>query len=373
MTNSILVIVYDDVQSFPPTLNQCLHMIKNGGQLSIVSRNVKNIEWDFPDNVNLTKTSNVKSPAILSSMLSFIHFARAVAQALNREPDRVIVYDQYSCLAYRLGTFLKKKSHQLWFHSHDVTTSQNKFSLNSIAVKSMNWVVDKSNGFSMPSIERFEHYKMDTDYKVKSVEIPNYPSREIFDRNRSKSLRPDSLKLVFSGAISKHRGIDHIIEVLGSRIENRIVELHLYTYDSEYNDYIKTLANHLKKEKYIHFHKPRAYKKLQKELLKYDIGVALYTSANVMDTTSPKGSNKLYEYGACGLPVLFWNNPRFREALANVGSWVRFIDLEQTSIYQELTTLCADYQNFSERALDEIKTNYNCEVVLNKVPFFNCN
>lgn len=373
LNNKILIIIYDDVQSFPPTLNHILYFISQGFEVQIISRNIKNLTWDFTEKVSERRVSSSSKSGKIYSISNFIRFQLVVIKYLiSKKYSKFILYDFYSSLAFLLGTiFNSSKREKSWYHSHDCAEPKEK----SIRLYLRNIIESKiilsCFGFSFPSKDRIYYYKGALFHISKFVEIPNYPSNQIFKDRTSKSLKNNNkIKVVFCGALSENRGIIEFIDVLDTKMSERDIELHLYTYESSYRERIEQKIADLNLEKKVIFHDPLSYFELSKKLIEYDLGLAFYKGENVMDQTSAKGSNKIFEYGANGIPVLVLDNVKFRNELNQFNNWIQFVSLDKNQILSKINHIISNYNEISKGALSDINF-FNSERQLNRVPFFN--
>ncbi len=372
---SALILIYDDVQSFPPTLNQCLYLSQQGIEVRIISRNVKDIPWNFPKNVHVTRVNSLQGGGTITSLRNFIRFQLEVFRAMfKHKPERYYVYDLYSCLAVLLPSkFLSSKRHKLWYHSHDVINPVKGYNLSNLAKWAEKKVIQQCYGFSSPSVDRLTHYPAHQQAVSKYIEIRNYPSLEIFRFGKPKSVEGNTIKLVFSGAISVNRGISELAEALQQPVGGKQLELHLFTYPSTFTTDLKDKIERLKISDRVYFHDPLSYKQLAETLPQFDIGIAFYNGTGILDTSSATGSNKLYEYGASGLPVLFLDKINFREVLSDLKPWVEFVQLNPTSIQNGIEQVIHNYTERSTWALEDINSKCNSAKSLNDVAFYNFN
>lgn len=152
----------------------------------------------------------------------------------------------------------------------------------------------------------------------------NYPLKEQLPVKFYKKLSESDgeIHCVYEGGLNNsdghHRNIGDLFLKLA---ENRI---HVHFYAPFKSDYYQKLEN---KSKYIHCEGTKSPAELLTELTQYDIGLAILnvTSRNkqFLDTTFP---NKVWEYLAAGLPILFSDLEVFRAFSNNnkVGEIINF-------------------------------------------------
>jgi glycosyltransferase involved in cell wall biosynthesis len=97
---------------------------------------------------------------------------------------------------------------------------------------------------------------------------------------------------------------------------------------------------------------------LPARLAGFTIGLALHIPVGVTYSTGGTASNKIYEYAACGLPVLLYDTPHYREHLG-WRSWVGFCRLDWESFSSAVSCI------LSKRGAAKVAARYDFETELN--------
>ena len=114
---------------------------------------------------------------------------------------------------------------------------------------------------------------------------------------------------VFEGGLQGVVGHHRFLEPIFLKLVEHQIHVHLHCPAD--HKYIETL---IKKSKYIHYEEVTSPKNLILEMTKYDIGLAIFNiterNKTFLDTAFP---NKIWDYLAAGLPILFADLLSFRQ------------------------------------------------------------
>ncbi len=132
--------------------------------------------------------------------------------------------------------------------------------------------------------------------------FPNYISRcDIPTRLKNKLSEEDGqIHIVYEGTVDTRISGSHY-DLTGIFGEIAAIKMHIHIFVSRPNEDIKEIAE---ESRFMHYHGHLAPKILLQQITKYDFGWAGFNAARNrthLDVTLP---NKLFEYIACGLPVL---------------------------------------------------------------------
>jgi glycosyltransferase involved in cell wall biosynthesis len=268
--------------------------------------------------------------------------------------------------------FFKKKSKETgdkdvsleiktWYHNHDIPeiSLNNKYSIGWFAAKFEQKALNKMNYFTLPSNDRLEFYP-NLNSKIKYDLIPNYPSLKIYTKPQKSTIdKVEVIKILYQGSIGKGHSIEEIILLLNKQINNKKLKLVLKGPVREnYKNNLNELAIANNVEKYIDWIGVGMYKDLQTITKSCHIGLAIYKGTDVMNKTLGTASNKIYEYAACGLPILVYDNEQFRKYLSNY-KWVVFTDGSIESIKSSIKYIIDNYNELSTQARKDFEHYFN--------------
>jgi hypothetical protein len=90
------------------------------------------------------------------------------------------------------------------------------------------------------------------------------------------------------------------------------------------------------------------------------IGLAIYTRTDITNSTLGTASNKIFEYAALGLPVLYYDNEHFRKHLGNY-SWAVPTKTSGEALKKSLEYIAGNYEELSRQARQDFLSTLNFE------------
>lgn len=360
--------IYSHPELFPPTLNAIDFFSNNGWEVDVIYNNQFASEWNFSKNVSLFPVGQMKSQKILEKkhvVLKIFRWLRFSFQIFRKihECDVYVAYDPIPLLSYYIVSVIRpKKTRLLWYHNHDVFEIQNarKYSIQWLSIIAEKKMFNKIDVFSLPAEERKTCFPMKT-LKGAYFFVPNYPSLFFYGKFRKQDNLSNKVKLLFQGNISPNHGIEEIISLLPLSINGKEIELILKGHISlEYKELVVQLASQRGAEQCLIFVGQTPYHEVINTTIDCSIGLAIFTANDIMNKTLGTASNKIYEYAACGLPIIYYNNEHFRNHLGKY-EWAFSTDLSQESLVLTLEHILCNYENLSDCAKSDFETQLNFE------------
>ncbi|MEO5891100.1 MAG: glycosyltransferase [Ferruginibacter sp.] len=368
MKMNMVIGFYAHPEYYPPTLNALACLSSEFNKIYVVHRNYPSFNWEFPSNVELVSngrplaTREMERMSAVKKVFFFLRFTTLLLRQIrNTAPDTVLLYDSIAVLAYRLGKPFFKKPRILWYHNHDVIEpgSVKKYSLGGWALKAEKWIFNKLDIFSLPALERKDHFPMST-LKGAFYFLPNYPSLKIYNQHEKHAL-DGQIKILYQGSISPMHGLEEIIGMLKEKIGGREVQLVLKGFiNQEYLASLYELADkYFVKDRLIYIG-PGGYSSVIENAAQCHIGIGIHKRTDLMNSTLGTASNKIYEYAASGMPVILYDNIHFKDYLENA-PWAFFTDCSDDSLSLILHKVAHNYDFYSNEARRDFEEKLNFE------------
>lgn len=374
-TNNLMIGIYFHPEAYPPTLNAIGELSECFGKIAVVHRPHQKTEWEFPSNVEAIPSGRAMSSidqeraSLKDKIAFFLAFTRSLLSTFRKnKPAVILVYDSISLLAYRIIRPLIGSNHLLWYHNHDVAEWQllRKYSIGWFAGRAEKGLFPKLDIFSLPSDERRKYFPMDK-FRGRYFFIPNYPAKKFYRQFYQEKKLSVPLRLIFQGSIGPYHGIEQIIPFLDQPIEGYSLELVLKgpCREEDKATYLALAEKHGVSDKLV-FAGLTRYADVPKTAADCHIGIGILAKEDVMNTTLGTASNKLYEYAAVGLPVIYYNSPNFAPFLEKY-PWAVASSLDAKDIREAIRIIISSYEVLSVKAHEDFEKSLNFESVFKQV------
>jgi hypothetical protein len=377
---SVIVVLYNDVEKYPPTINKAIELSRRVDQVTILGRSLKKPLFTFPKNVKYVRhdayftDANLDEIPAWRKLYSFIGFIQRLKKEIKlSNPSMVICHDMMAAFAYWLLLKIQwnKNKPLFWYHNHDVIHDW------TIPRQSVMWLAkryepgffNKMDIFTLPVEERKIYFPIQKFTGLVHV-LPNYPllSRINQIRSTNKGGNEDTIRLLYQGSLGRGHGFENFIEILNEEIHGKHLSLTLLGKISE--KYREELSKKAIKEEVVERFKivdPIPYVDLYKFSSTFHIGLATHIPGKkAIYKYGATSSNKIYEYPAAGLPVILYDDPHYKKYLEKY-SWISFTDLTSASILKSIETLHIDYEEKCRDAYNTILGELNYEKVFDEV------
>ena len=374
---NILIVIYGHPENYPPTLNAIAELAQISKNIKVLHRPHTKTRWPYPPNVVLVPSGRLMSPrtqeqsSLPIKILIFTNFVRHLLGMLRKEgPDHILVYDGLALLALQLIARAIPSNVTLWYHNHDVMmlSDVRKYSLSWWASKLQVKIFPKLHLFSLPSRERLSFFPMEA-FRGSFFYVPNLPSVAFYQQfYQKKDLQAvPRIRLVYQGAVSSDHGFEEIIPLLKERINGKPLELTLLgVIRDDYLSHLQKLANSHQVQDQLAYKGNFSYFDLPEESSRHHIGIAINKPRKVIYKTGGTASNKIYEYAALGLPILYLDHPSYTQHLEQY-PWALETDLRPGDLMEKLTYIVQNYPRLSEKANQDFRNRLNFSVRFKKV------
>jgi len=388
LRKTIGVIIYNNPDHYPPTIS-AVHLLSKHFNIILIGRNHEAIAHKYPDNVKVYRIGHYAESreekaqqSIFAKALEYINFVWQ-SQRILKKVDCVYAYDSFAFVSVCLKMFNQSPQKYIYYHCHEIPNSS--ASLTTLT----GWIQFLEKKYLHQACEIIHPEKIRASYHQKFMKsdkepiiIPNFPLLSFFNFNinwyQLFEERWKKLILFYRGAISESVSTLEILQsfnYLPLDYQKKIKIHFIGKLSKQYQKILSALTSSLQLENnffYLGFYP--YYPQSINITLTASLGFCLYKSNNLSTFASVTASNKIYEYAACGLPVIVSNTNNYYDYLKNE-TWVKFADPDNPqSIAEAIVSILSNtdtYQQmcFSARHAFENKFNYNqvFEPILDKI------
>jgi hypothetical protein len=373
--NSIVITVYSHPDFYPPTLNLIDELSVKYDKIYVLSRNVSDSNWKYPINTELILTGkkicirDSEKINFFRKIFSFLIYTISLwKQCFFNKPKYVILCDPIPTLSFYLISPFLSKSIKIWYHNHDVLEFQKvkKFSLSWFSHFSEKALFNKLAIFTLPSEERIKYFPL-KKLLGKYYFLPNYPRFKYYSKFKKAVRSECEIRLLFQGSIGPGHGIEEIINLLHIKVNNKKLVFVLKGFCTDiYKSELFSIAKRKNLLNHLEFHGVTDYSEVPILMNTCNIGLAIFTGNDIMNSTLGTASNKIYEYAAMGLPVLLFDNHHFKGHLS-IYKFCAYTNLNPEDILEKIKLLDDEFDALSLDAVDKFSSELNFEKFFKKI------
>ena len=364
-----VVAIYVDPDFFPPTINAILNLADLFDDVTVICRNNSVRDYPYPRNVRLKKIGNrtpvreMEKQAGWKKAFYFFKFIRAIQiSTRDKKAELVLLYDPLALFAFYLVRYTVK-SKKIWYHNHDMP-DRSKRSLRSIgglAAKVEHRAIKAINFFSLPDEQRLKYYP-DIPPDLPVFIMPNYPSLKVYPSQKKYISSNDPVYIIYQGFIGEGHGLEALMGVMQEKISDTDLYLVLKgSVSSSYKLSINNLAKKLEISSRIIWKDIGPYADLPAVTSSCHIGIGINKKVDNVSLTQGTASNKIYEYIACGLPVILYDAEQFTRILKDY-NWAFFTDGTKHSIREQIEAVLPNLRVLGVSARRTFEESLNFEM-----------
>jgi hypothetical protein len=366
---NLVIGIYFHPEAYPPTLNAIGELSSCFQHIAVVHRPHLQGKWQYPYNVaafpagSYISSVEQQRSSLLRKVTFFLQFVRVFLLHCRKErPGWILLYDNMSLFAYSIAKKFLRFPHKVWYHNHDVVdgTQLRKYSIGWFAARAEKEMFPQLNVFSLPSNDRRKYFPME-QFTGKYFFIPNYPAIKFYSRYYKPRVPEKTIRLIFQGQVGPGHGIEQILPLLKEEIAGHNIQMVLKGPCMEdYKRNIEHRARELNVTGSVQFVGVTPYAEVPEVSSRCHIGIGIFATNDIMNTTLGTASNKLYEYAAVGLPVLYYNSGNFTRYL-DTFSWAVPTALDTGSIRKALAQILEAYPQLTVAAHHDFLNSLNFE------------
>lgn len=368
-------IIYANPDHYPPTVN-AISLLSKSFDVVLIGRNQDLPDREYPDNVEIHRLGYFSSlqerveASTSKKLQEYVQFILS-SRRLLKDVSVIYAYDSFAYVAAYLCQLLINPTLPLIYQSHEISEyGSSRLSLTQWVESAEKAWVNQARMVVFPDQDRAEFYQKRTSLSQSPVIVPNFPLKSFFeipaDWTSSLGQRWKMRTLFYRGTISETSSMREIVAA-SSHVENANVRFVGFL-NSDVQKQLDEWVNLQAMASRFAYLGRLPYRELTHHTLSATLGFALYKATSFDRVACATACNKIYEYAACGLPVVVSDFPTYRNYLANE-SWVRFADPDDPdsirSAIQAILSNYEDYQRMCLAARQAFETKFNYESVFN--------
>jgi glycosyltransferase involved in cell wall biosynthesis len=368
------MVIYFNPDYYPPTVNAA-HLLSEHFDVVLIGRNYDQPNVEYPSNVTvhrLGKYTSIQERMGASSLAKLREYLDFVVQTrrLLQDVSLIYAYDAFAFTAAYLCRLSLPRTIPLIYQNHEIEEHlEGLFSLSGWVQRAERAWIHQADLVVFPDRDRATWFQKVTGLKQQPMIVPNFPRKSFFilPENWVAIIpkRWHSICLFYRGSISDTSAMEEIVygaSLIEPFRNNISVKFVGFLNDGDRLK-LQSWVKQLEMTDYFTYLGVLPYKDLQTPTISATIGFALYKNTSFDRVACAAACNKIYEYAACGLPVIVSDFPTYRSFLGDE-SWVRFANPEDPmAIAEAIQDILIDFDRYQEiclaaRKAFEEKFNY---------------
>lgn len=375
------VVIYGNPDYYPPTIN-AVHELSKSFDVVLIGRNCELAYWQYPNNVTVYRLgyySSVREREKISALKKTTEYINFINESKEILQDVALIY-AYDPWAFVTANIISMSC----LHSKPIVYQLHEFYENFPLTSLFGWIqrlekrwINNALIVIQPELERAILYKKNMSIQEEIIIVPNFPRIDFYQNDRVNDSWFEELicqrfkkkEVILQGAISPDSSILELIDSLQKLPNDFRLKLIGYITDNNHEKIIE-LANQLNVSSQLEYYQPVGYDRLPVHTWNASLGTCLKKKNNSNLHLSVTSSNKIYEYAACGLPVIVSDFSNYKNYLSEE-PWVYFANPNDSkAIASTIRDIFADfgvYRSICLSARQACETRFNYEKVFKPV------
>ncbi len=331
---------------------------------------------DWPDGVEVITMRTIPDddqpenwPSPLKSLLTFAQYCQWIAREIKvRRPALVYAYENHAFLACLAPC--RRYEIPLILHRHELETEPPKlnFSFGQQIAYAAGKLARFADALVFPEPGRAAIYCERIRYRGTPFMVPNFPHVIPFpepDWDACLAARAARPSVMFRGSI--HRAAS-VLEAIDAIAELDGVRLDLFGH--HYQDHLEECDKRARDRGVgdrVEYRGRPSYQQANAETRKASVGLAMVLPETTGTKNLALASGKIWEYAACGLPIIVPDVPHYRDLL-NDECWVFYAPFgDAGAIAEQVRDILHDperYERIARAARLAFERRYNYDAVM---------
>lgn len=331
----LLIAIYHNADYYPPTFNAAAILSKYF-DVHLICRNVDKPFREWPDGVTIDRIGGIgsqhdkASAGAIAKIVEYRSFIGAIRAAIrDLSPRLIYAYEPHAFVA-ALCAGAERHAIPIFYHLHELPDRKERSVaslhrwVESLALK----MARDADAIIFPEGNRAQRYLAAAGDSRPALIVPNCPSRDFcpgdFDWDAVVAERFERPEIFYMGGIGAANGNTESVRALASLPDTFSLAM-VGSAAPEFYGCLTALARELGVEERLSLPGWIPYRELADRAVRASVGIALYQPVSKNYEYCASASNKIFEYAACGLPVVVPDRRSHREFLAGE-SWALFTD-----------------------------------------------
>ena len=370
----LLAAIYHNADYYPPTVN-AINQLSTEFQVTLICRNIDEPFRCWPDGIEVERVGapgNIEGKVTqtpIAKLMEYGAFRSSIRRVLERDRPRVAYAWEPHAFAAVIAAGATRLHIPIVYHLHEMpeVASTSFASLQGWITRYARRHTGDASAIVFPEKNRAEQYLKETEDSRPALIVPNCPARNFAPRLPPWSdligRRLRSSELLYMGTLGESNGSLEAVCALALLGPSTRLTM-IGRASSDLCNEILRMAEANAVTARVSLPGWMPHSALPARAMAASVGLSLHKPVSRNLEFASSATNKIFEYAACGLPVVMPDRASYREMFANE-RWAMFADPnDPRSIAAVITELFADPNQYAARcqaARRAFEERYNYE------------